>query len=91
RTTVLLRQIGADASNLPVTIGPEGEVTVEEHALGTLTGFRFTVAPEARAADKRMLLAAAEKRLGGEYRKRGTALAGAEDGAIALTGSVLTW
>ncbi|MDH4745744.1 helicase-related protein [Sphingomonas sp. CBMAI 2297] len=91
RTTVLLRQIGADASNLPVTIGAEGEVTVEEHALGTLTGFRFTVAPEARAADKRMLLAAAEKRLGGEYRKRGAALAEAEDAAILLTGSVLAW
>ncbi|MBB4837767.1 ATP-dependent RNA helicase SUPV3L1/SUV3 [Sphingomonas kyeonggiensis] len=91
RTTVLLRQIGADASNLPVTIGPEGEVSVEEHALGTLTGFRFTVAPEARAADKRMLLAAAEKRLGKEYRRRGQALIDAEDGAISLTGSVLTW
>ncbi|WHU01751.1 helicase-related protein [Sphingomonas sp. NIBR02145] len=91
RTTVLLRQIGADASNLPVTIGPEGEVSVEEHALGTLTGFRFTVAPEARAADKRMLLAAAEKRLGGEFRKRGAALAEAEDGAITLAGSVLAW
>jgi len=91
RTTVLLRQIGADASSLPVTIGPEGEVTVEEHALGTLTGFRFTVAPEARAADKRMLLAAAEKRLGGEYRKRGAALAEAGDEAIALAGSVLAW
>ncbi|MBQ1500066.1 MAG: helicase [Sphingomonas sp.] len=91
RTTVLLRQIGADASNLPVTIGAEGEVTVEEHALGTLTGFRFTVAPEARAADKRMLLAAAEKRLGGEYRKRGAALAEAEDAAILLTWSVLAW
>ncbi|MDF2383119.1 hypothetical protein JMG10_16665 [Nostoc ellipsosporum NOK] len=91
RTTVLLRQIGVDASNLPVTIGPEGEVTVEEHALGTLTGFRFTVAPEARAADKRMLLAAAEKRLGGEYRKRGAALAEAGDEAIVLAGPVLAW
>ncbi|MDG2534388.1 helicase-related protein [Sphingomonas sp. HITSZ_GF] len=91
RTTVLLRQIGADASNLPVTIGPEGEVSVEEHPLGTLTGFRFTVAPEARAADKRMLLAAAEKRLGGEYRKRGAALAEAEDAAISLAGAALAW
>ncbi len=91
RTTVLLRQIGADASNLPVTIGPEGEVSVEEHALGTLSGFRFTVTPEARAADKRMLLAAAEKRLAGEYRKRGKALAEAADEAIALAGSVLAW
>ncbi|MFS2110818.1 helicase-related protein [Sphingomonas sp. Sphisp140] len=91
RTTVLLRQIGADASNLPVTIGPEGEVTVEEHPLGTLTGFRFTVAPEARAGDKRMLLAAAEKRLGKEYRKRGQALIDAPDADIALTGAVLAW
>lgn len=91
RTTVLLRQIGADASNLPVTIGPEGEVTVEEHPLGTIEGFRFTVQPDARAADKRMLLAAAEKRLAGEFRRRGEALINAEDDKLALVGSVLAW
>ena len=85
RTTVLLRQIGADASNLPVTIGPEGEVSVEEHPLGRLEGFRFVVTPDARAADKRMLLAAAEKRLAGELRRRGDALAAADDGELALT------
>ena len=85
RTTVLLRQIGADASNLPVTIGPEGEVSVEEHPLGTLEGFRFTVQPDARAADKRMLLAAAEKRLAGEYRKRGEALIAASDTELSLS------
>ena len=84
RTTVLLRQIGADASNLPVTIGPEGEVSVEEHPLGTLEGFRFTVQPDARAADKRMLLAAAEKRLAGEYRKRGEAPIEAPDHELTL-------
>ena len=82
RTTVLLRQIGADASNLPVTIGPEGEVSVEEHPLGKLEGFRFTVQADARAGDKRMLLAAAEKRLAGEYRKRGEALINAADTEI---------
>jgi len=91
RTTVLLRQIGADASNLPVTIGPEGEVSVEEHPLGRLEGFRFTVQPEARAADKRMLLAAAEKRLAGEYRKRGTALIEAGDAELTQVGSVIVW
>ncbi|WP_066799766.1 helicase-related protein [Sphingomonas soli] len=84
RTTVLLRQIGADASNLPVTIGPEGEVSVEEHVLGWLQGFRFSVDPDARMGDKKMLLAAAEKRLAGEYRKRGAALAGASDEAFAF-------
>jgi ATP-dependent RNA helicase SUPV3L1/SUV3 len=85
RTTVLLRKIGADASNLPVTIGPEGEVSVEEHPLGRLEGFRFTVQPDARAADKRMLLAAAEKRLAGEFRKRGAALVEAEDKELTLS------
>jgi ATP-dependent RNA helicase SUPV3L1/SUV3 len=85
RTTVLLRQIGADASNLPVTIGPEGEVSVEEHPLGKLEGFRFTVQPDARAADKRMLLAAAEKRLASEYRKRGAALIEAKDTDLTLS------
>ncbi|AQR74469.1 helicase-related protein [Sphingomonas sp. LM7] len=85
RTTVLLRQIGADVSNLPVTIGPEGEVSVEEHPLGRLEGFRFTVQPDARAGDKRMLLAAAEKRLVGEFRKRGEALIAAADEALSLS------
>ena len=91
RTTVLLRQIGADASNLPVTIGPAGEVSVEEHPLGTLTGFRFAVAPEARAGDKRMLLAAAEKRLGSEYRKRGQALIDASDDELQLSPGKMEW
>lgn len=91
RTTVLLRQIGADASNLPVTIGPEGEVRVEDHPLGTLQGFRFTVAAEARAGDKRMLLAAAEKRLAGEYRRRGASLAEAPDAELAQVGTAIHW
>jgi len=87
RTTMLLRQIGADASNLPVTIGPGGEVSVEEHHLGHLDGFRFRVAADATAADKRMLLAAAEKRLGRELHRRGVALAEATDDALALAPS----
>ncbi len=84
RTTALMRQIGADAGSLPVTVSTDGEVTVEEHRLGRLDGFRFTVAPEARAADKRLLLAAAEKRLAGERAARGAALAAAADEEIAL-------
>lgn len=91
RTTVLLRQIGSDASALPVMIGPEGEVSVEDHPLGRLEGFRFTVTPDARAADKRLLLAAAEKRLGGELRKRGVALAQAEDAEFAIEAQAIRW
>lgn len=79
RTTLLMRQIGTDPRALPVTIGPEGEVLVEDHAIGRLDGFRFTVAADARAADKRLLLAAAERRLGDERTRRGLALADATD------------
>jgi ATP-dependent RNA helicase SUPV3L1/SUV3 len=84
RTTVLLRKIGADASMLPVTIGPQGEVQVEDHVIGTLDGFRFSVATDARAGDKKMLLAAAEKRLSSELRGRGEALVAAPGAAFAL-------
>jgi ATP-dependent RNA helicase SUPV3L1/SUV3 len=84
RTTLLMRQIGADVSALPVVIGDEGEVLVEDHPIGRLEGFRFTVAAEARHADKKLLLAAAEKRLAGERARRGAALAEAPDNEIAL-------
>ena len=84
RTTALMRKIGAGAGELPVEIGAEGEVTIDAHAIGRLDGFRFTVAPEARAADKRLLLATAEKRLGAERRRRAEALIAGEDDAFAL-------
>ncbi|HSI19898.1 MAG TPA: helicase-related protein [Sphingomonas sp.] len=84
RTTALLRGIGKDSGALPVVIGAEGEVLVEDHEIGRLDGFRFTVAPDARHADKRLLLAAAEKRLGTERARRGKALAEADDTAFSL-------
>ncbi|WP_371359740.1 hypothetical protein, partial [Salmonella sp. M123] len=84
RTTLLMRQIGTDPRALPVTIGPEGEVLVEDHAIGRLDGFRFTVAADARAADKRLLLAAAERRLGDERTRRGLALADATDADLTV-------
>jgi ATP-dependent RNA helicase SUPV3L1/SUV3 len=84
RTTAIMRQIGTDSALLPVVIGPDGEVLVDDHPIGTLDGFRFTVAADARHDDKRLLLAAAERHLAGEWRRRGAALAAAADGDIAL-------
>jgi ATP-dependent RNA helicase SUPV3L1/SUV3 len=84
RTTALLRQIGKDSGALPVVIGEEGEVLVEDHSIGTLEGFRFTVAADARHSDKRLLLAAAEKRLGAELAKRGRELVESADEAFLL-------
>ncbi len=84
RTTLLMRQIGADPRSLPVTIEADGAVLVEDHAIGRLDGFRFSVAADARASDKRLLLAAAEKRLGAERSRRGAALAEADDDALSI-------
>ena len=92
RTTALIRRIGSDAGVLPVTIGEGGAVLVEDHAIGRLDGFRFTPEPGARAADMRMLLAAAEKRLAGERGKRAAALIACEDAALSVDSTgVILW
>ncbi|OYY79532.1 MAG: helicase [Sphingomonas sp. 28-62-20] len=79
RTTLLMRQIGADPRALPVTIAADGAVMVEDHPIGRLEGFAFVVAADTNATDKRLLLAAAERRLVGERARRGEALATAPD------------
>ncbi len=63
RTTLLMKSLGQDASALPVTLEPDGNLTVEGESIGRLEGFRFTIDPNAGVADRRMLLAAGEKAL----------------------------
>jgi ATP-dependent RNA helicase SUPV3L1/SUV3 len=85
RTAVLLRDLKAKGGvELGVEIDADGTVAVEGEAIGTLTGFRFDADPAARAGEKRMLLAAAERRLTGELARRVALLAAAEDKAFAL-------
>jgi len=85
RTTVLVRDIGArGADALPVTVTADGEVSVGPEPIGHLSGFEFRVDPSARLADKRLLLAAAERRLGDELERRANALIEAPDEAFAL-------
>jgi ATP-dependent RNA helicase SUPV3L1/SUV3 len=75
RTSVLLRDIGRKgAGEFPVIVDDQGEVTVGSFAIGRMEGFSFEVDPTARHADRKMLLATAERRLGGEYEKRAAAL-----------------
>jgi ATP-dependent RNA helicase SUPV3L1/SUV3 len=86
RTAVLVRDIGARGSDaLPVTVAADGEVSVGPEPIGHLSGFDFRVDPNARLADKRLLLAAAERRLGDELDRRAKALVGAEDHSFELT------
>jgi ATP-dependent RNA helicase SUPV3L1/SUV3 len=85
RTAVLVRDIGAKgAAALPVTVAADGEVSVGPEPIGHLTGFDFRVDPNARLADKRLLLAAAERRLGEELDRRAKALIEASDEAFSL-------
>jgi ATP-dependent RNA helicase SUPV3L1/SUV3 len=85
RTAVLVRDIGARGTDiLPMTVTADGEVSIGPEPIGHLSGFEFRVDPSARLADKRLLLAAAERRLGDELDRRATALADAPDEAFAL-------
>jgi len=85
RTAVLVRDIGArGADALPVTVAADGEVSVGPEPIGHLTGFEFRVDPTARLADKRLLLAAAERRLGEELDRRAAALCQAPDSEFRL-------
>jgi ATP-dependent RNA helicase SUPV3L1/SUV3 len=84
RTAVLLRDIGRNADTLPVDIDDDGAVSVDGEAIGRLDGFRFSVDPDARGADRRMLLAAAERRLGRILGMKAEELLTAPDSAFAL-------
>jgi ATP-dependent RNA helicase SUPV3L1/SUV3 len=77
---VLLRDIGKKGrGEFPVLVDAEGEVTVGSFPIGRMEGFSFEVDPTAKHADRKMLLATAERRLGGEYEKRAAALAADTD------------
>ncbi|MFL6746213.1 MAG: helicase-related protein [Sphingomicrobium sp.] len=85
RTAVLVRDIGArGADALPVTVAADGEVSVGPEPIGHLAGFEFRVDPTARLADKRLLLAAAERRLGDELDRRAAKLCEAPDAEFLL-------
>jgi ATP-dependent RNA helicase SUPV3L1/SUV3 len=84
RTAVLLRGLKARDRDLGVEIDADGSVAVEGEVIGTLAGFRFRADPAAKAGEKRMLLAAAERRLNSEFAQRAKLLAASADAAFAL-------
>lgn len=93
RTSVLMRKLGGDAALLPVALIGD-EVQVDGESIGHLAGFRFRVDPQARLADRKLLLAAAERHLP-ELRGKQAALllAGLSEGTIGLelAGPRLCW
>ncbi len=93
RTTVLMRKAGGDASLLPVRVSEAGAVLVDDEPIGHLEGFRFVVDPLARAADRKLLLAAAERHLPGLLSARADALiaAAGEHAGLAIDAGALAW
>lgn len=90
RTTILMKSIGNDAALLPVQLGEGDVVTVEDEPIGHLEGFRFVIDPRANHADRRMLLAAAEKALPRLLGERAHALAG-DTSALELEEGEVRW
>ena len=84
RTAVLLKDLKLRDPDLRVEVDPDGAVVVDGAIIGTLTGFAFLPDPSARAGEKKLLLAAAERRLASELLARAKALAAAPDADFAL-------
>ncbi|HSJ78144.1 MAG TPA: helicase-related protein [Erythrobacter sp.] len=91
RTTLLMKSLGQDASALPVTLEPDGQLTVEGETIGRLEGFRFHVDPDAGVADRRMLLAAGEKALPALLEKRAEWLLGEGLAELDISGGAIRW
>lgn len=93
RTAVLMKKLGGDAALLPVTLR-EDEVLVDGEMIGHLAAFRFAVDPQARLADRKLLLAAAERHLPALLAQRAAALVAAlADGttSLHLDGAAVRW
>jgi ATP-dependent RNA helicase SUPV3L1/SUV3 len=94
RTSVLMRKTGADTALLPVEIDDAGAVTVDGEPLGHLAGFRFEVDASARASDRKLLLAAADRHLPTLIAARAEALvaaASADDPALEWRATEVVW
>jgi ATP-dependent RNA helicase SUPV3L1/SUV3 len=91
RTTLLMKSLGQDASALPVTLEPDGHLTVEGESIGRLEGFRFHVDPSAGVADRRMLLAAGEKALPALLESRAQWLLSQGIAELEIAGGAIRW
>ncbi len=91
RTSVLMKRL-RENSMLEAEISPEGELTVEGHHVGTMTGFRFTADQSADGEDAKAVRAAAQKALTPEFESRASKFSAAPNGDLALgSDNILRW
>lgn len=84
RTAVLMKRLGSDAAMLPVKLVDDDVVEVDGEPIGRLVGLRFVVDAGARLADRKLLLAAADRHLAGLLRDRARVMRADDDSAFAL-------
>lgn len=91
RTTVLMRKLGPDSAMLPVKLDGDA-VLVDGESIGELSGFRFIVDAQARATDRKLLLAAAERHLPALLAARARdVIAGIAAGELELSEGSIRW
>lgn len=91
RTSVLMKRL-RENSMLEAEIAPSGDVTVEGHHVGQLSGFRFTPDKTADGADAKAMLTAAQKALAGEIELRADRMAAAPNSDIIVeSDGTLRW
>lgn len=84
RTSMLLRKGASDNGLFPVEIGADKRVLVDGEDIGTLQGFAFRVDPAAKAGDRKLLLAAAERHLAAHLRQKAREVGMADDSEFSL-------
>ncbi|WP_020179516.1 helicase-related protein [Methylopila sp. M107] len=83
RTSVLMRRL-RENHMLEAEIDKNGEVSVEGHHVGRLSGFQFVPDTSGEGADGKALRAAAAKALAGEIEQRANRFANASDADVVL-------
>jgi ATP-dependent RNA helicase SUPV3L1/SUV3 len=84
RTSLLLRQRGPQTSPRDFAVSEAGDVTLLDEPVGTLKGFRFAAAMDARSGERKKFLTAAEAALPAELGRRALALCASRDDAFTL-------
>ena len=91
RTSVLMRHLRARSMATP-EINDRGEISLEGHLIGSIQGFRFTLARSAGDTDAKGLASAAQQVIAPEIAKRADRLAGAPNEEFVLsTDGQLRW
>ena len=84
RTSVLMKQLG-ERDVLLAGVAPDGEISVEGHVVGRLTGVTFVAEKGSSPLEEKALRNAAQRAVGPEIARRLGLLAAEPDEAFALT------